>query len=60
MASKNIKEYTATQNDDINTLSTSVVCARVCVCVCACVYIYIYKVKGKVIPLQARCDPEGG
>ena len=35
----------------------------VCVCVCVCIYIYIYKIykgKGKVIPLQARCGPEGG
>ena len=30
-----------------------------CVCVCVCVYICI-KGKGKVIPLQARCGPEGG
>ena len=27
-----------------------------CVCVCVCVY----KAIGKVIPLQARCGPEGG
>ena len=26
----------------------------------ACIYIYKGKGKGKVIPLQARCGPEGG
>ena len=29
-------------------------------CVCVCVYIYKGEGKGKVIPLQARCGPEGG
>jgi len=28
--------------------------------ICVCIYIHIYKYKGKVIPLQARCGPEGG
>ena len=26
----------------------------------AYIYIYIYMYKGKLIPLQARCGPEGG
>jgi len=29
-------------------------CVRVCVCVC------MYKCKGKLVPLQSRCGPEGG
>jgi len=44
---------------------------HVCVCVCVCVYVYVYIYiyiyiyiklgkKGTVIPLEARCVPEGG
>ena len=32
---------------------------KMCIYVCVCVYMYI-EVKGKVIPLQVRCGPEGG
>ena len=37
---------------------------NLCVCVCVCVYIYIYIYiyiyNDKLLPLQARCGPEGG
>ena len=36
------------------------VCVCVYICVCVCVCVCVCKKKGKVIPLQARCGPEGG
>jgi len=30
------------------------------VCVCVCVCVCVQSKKGKAIPLQARCGPEGG
>ena len=33
---------------------------KVSMCAYIYIYIYIYKGKGKMIPLQARCGPEGG